>query len=177
MKGKCRLNSIHNLWILLMSIFFITSSVSAAIDFDSPCYTSENPYYIAGYGGQCTAFAWGRTCEKTGIKLQFKTQIQTSTYPHAKYWYEEGPIDSLNLQLGSDIQPNSIAIWEGDTANPYGHVAYIERVEGGIVYFNEANVETYDGSTWGGGYDGYEKSSTIYNFEHRGTGIGNILVS
>ena len=151
--------------------FFITSSVSAAIDFDSPCYSvPENKYYYE-YGGQCTAFAWGRTCETTGIKLEFEIQ----SYPSAKYWYEYGPIDSLNLQLGSDIRPNSIAIWEGDTANPYGHVAYIERVEGGIVYFNEANVETYDGSTWGGGYDGYEKSSTIYNFEHRGTGVGNIL--
>lgn len=171
MKGKCRLNSIHKLWILLMSIFFIASSVSAAIDFDSPCYSvPENKYYYE-HGGQCTAFAWGRACETTGIKLEFEIQ----SYPSAKYWYEYGPIDSLNLQLGSDIRPNSIAIWEGDTANPYGHVAYIERVEGGIVYFNEANVETYDGSTWGGGYDGYEKSSTIYNFEHRGTGIGDIL--
>lgn len=171
MKEKYRLNPIHNLWILLISIFFITSSVSAAINVDSPCYTSENPYYIAGYGGQCTAFAWGRACETTGIKLQFEIQL----YPSAKYWYEYGPIDSLNLQIGLDILPNAIAIWEGDTANPYGHVAYIERIEGGIVYFNEANVETYDGSTWGGGYDGYEKSSTIYNFEHRGTGIGDIL--
>ena len=163
----------HLITSFLIVCFFNTSSVSAAIDFDSPCYSSENPYYLNEYGGQCTAFAWGRTCEKTGIKLVFKNEIDppyNPPYPHAKYWYEEGPIDSLNLQLGSDIRPNSIAIWEENKEVSYGHVAYVERVEDGIVYFNEANWDTYCGATcnwWGGGYDGYEESSPVDDFEHR----------
>lgn len=165
----------HLITSFLIVCFFNTSSVSAAIDFDSPCYsTPENQYYYQ-HGGQCTAFAWGRTCEKTGIKLVFKNDKPPSNppYPHAKYWYLEGPIDSLNLQLGSDIRPNSIAIWEENKEVSYGHVAYVERVEDGIVYFNEANWDTYCGATcnwWGGGYDGhdgYEKSSPVDDFEHR----------
>ncbi|MCI5209756.1 MAG: hypothetical protein D3910_13405, partial [Candidatus Electrothrix sp. ATG2] len=97
-------------------------------------------------------------------------------YPSAKYWYLYGPVNELNLTIGTTVQANSVAVWAGDSANPYGHVAYVERVEGNLVYFNEANVDTYQsGSTWGGGYDGYEKNLSVSDFENRGTGIGPIL--
>ena len=139
--------------------FVFAGSNVFAIDINGSCYISENPYYTSGYGGQCTAFAWGRACEKIGTKLKFKT----ASYPSAKYWYLYGPIDSLNLSTGVTVQADSIAVWEGDSTNPYGHVAYVERVEGGTVYFNEANIDTYNGSTWGGGYDGFEKPSLNNN--------------
>ncbi|MCI5137651.1 MAG: CHAP domain-containing protein, partial [Candidatus Electrothrix sp. AR1] len=140
------------------------------VNVNDSCYTNDNPYYPT-YGGQCTAFAWGRACEATGIQLQ----INGSPYPSAKYWYLYGPIEALGLTMGSTIQDNSIAVWSGDSSNTFGHVAYVERVEGDTVYFNEANVETYNGSTFGGGYDGYEKNRSISSFENRGTGIGPIL--
>lgn len=162
------------IFLVILLFLFIPVANSFALDLNNSCYTSSNPYYNSGYGGQCTAFAWGRACEKYGIDLRIKNQ----TYPSAKYWYIYGPIDSLNLTLGSIVQPNSIAVWKGDKTNPNGHVAYVERVENGYVYFNEANVSTYCGAScnWrGGGYDGAEKSLSEYQFEHRGTGVGTIL--
>ncbi len=157
---------------LFISIYFSISIQNVfGLDLNNSCYTSSNPYYNSGYGGQCTAFAWGRVCEKNDIRLIFKNK----SYPSAKYWHSYGPADSLNLETGTSVQSNSIAVWGGDSANEHGHVAYVERVENGTVYFNEANVDTYNGTNWGGGYDGYEKSLSINSFENRGTGIGRIL--
>lgn len=161
--------------ILIIYILLSTPLNSFSIDFSNECYTTPTNGYYYSYGGQCTAFAWGRACENNDIHLRFNTV----SLPSAKYWYLYEPIDSLNLTLGTTVQSNSIAVWEGDaTNNPDGHVAYVEKVESGIVYFNEANVETYCGSNcdwWGGGYDGYEKTLTIDQFEHRGGWIGDIL--
>lgn len=172
LSGKIQTRQIMTAITILLLLFFPLKV--RAIDLNSSCYTSGNPYYNSGYGGQCTAFAWGRACESTGTSLQFNIQA----YPSAKYWYIYEPIESLSLTVGTVVQSNSIAVWEGDSVNEYGHVAYVERVEAGYVYFNEANVDTYCGNNcnwWGGGYDGYEKSLTISQFEHRGTGIGTIL--
>ena len=163
-------------FILILCLLFQIPGYVYALDLNDVCYTTNNPYYNSGYGGQCTAFAWGRACENNSVYLQFKTQ----SYPSAKFWYEYGPVDSLNLTTGSSVQEMSIAVWGGDSSNPYGHVAYVEKVDGNIVYFNEANVDTYNGTNWGGGYDdpgeGNEsKSMTIASFESRGSGIGQIL--
>ena len=139
------------------------------IDINSKYYTFDNPYYNSGYGGQCTAFAWGRAYEKTGIKLKFKG---SKIYPSAKYWYRPGPIDELNLSLGNEPRGDSVAIWDG---NP-GHVAYIEKVEDGYVYFNEANFDSYEDTKYGGGYDGFEQPLKINVFENRRGGtINNFL--
>jgi surface antigen len=149
--------------LLIILSLFISNSVFA-LDLNDDCYTTQNPYFQSGYGGQCTAFAWGRACEKKSIKLIFKD----GSYPDARNWYIDGPIDSLNLKTGSIIQSDAIAVWGGDSFNPRGHVAYVEKVENGSVSFNEANVDTYTDSDWGGGYDGVEKTWPITEFEHRG---------
>jgi surface antigen len=131
-------------------------------------YSTNNPYYNSGYGGECTAFAWGRAQEKMGISLKFNTK----DYPDAKYWWEYGPVSLLKLTVGQIVKDNCIAVWAGDESNTHGHVAYVERVENEIVYFNEANIDTYK---TGGGYDGCLKSLSVSSFENRGTGVGKIL--
>lgn len=141
-----------------------------SINLNSKYYTDENPYYD-GYNGQCTHFAWGRAYEITGIKLSF----QGRSYPKAKDWFIKKPVDSLNLELGSQIQANSIAVWKGDYLNPNGHVAYVEKVANGVVYYNEANVTNYKDGNFGGGYHGKEENKPIKDFENRGKGVGNIL--
>jgi len=123
----------------------------------------DNPYAKSGYGGQCTSFVWGRVKEKLGISLPFTKS--------AKYWWE----DTKGLNFGSSPRANAIAVWAGDSTNPYGHVAFVEAVSGNNITFNEANVSTYNGSNFGGGYDGNPETLNITNFEHRGTGVGQLL--
>lgn len=158
----------------LISFLSLTAILFAAEapDFTNSCYTSTlNPYTQSGYGGQCTAFAWGRACEKDNIQLEFNTQ----SYPSAKYWYQYQPISALNLTLGATPRPHAIAVWGGDAINPHGHVAYVENVQDGRIYFNEANINTYTDTNYGGGYDGYEKNLPIANFTNRGGAIGTLL--
>ena len=127
---KCLLYS----WLSII----ITASFCHALNLNNKCYKSINPYFKSGYGGQCTAFAWGRTCEKKGIKLIFNNK----SYPSAKYWYLYGPVSSLNIEKGNIPKKDSIAVWEGDTINLHGHVAYVEKVSESRIWFNEANVDT-----------------------------------
>ncbi len=157
--------------VLLMLKLIFLSLWAGIPNLNNGCYNNLNPYTLSGYGGQCTAFAWGRACEKMNIKLKFNVR----SYPSAKYWYYYGPRNYLNLRLGKEPKSNSIAIWKGDSFNPYGHVAFVEKVKNGYIYFNEANVNTYNATQWGGGYDGYEKIRSIRNFQNRGRGIGKIL--
>jgi surface antigen len=122
-----------------------------------------NPFATRGYGGQCTAFAWGRAHEVLG----------TTSLPSrgdAKTWYDA----NHGLPKGSTPRANSIAVWGGDIVNPHGHVAYVESIEGDTAYISEANVETYRPTNYGGGYDGRIKPVTLTRMAARGAGIGAI---
>jgi surface antigen len=111
-------------------------------------YCGLNQYFKNGYGGQCTAFCWGRAKEKLDVNL-----------PHwgdAYTWYSAA---QSSYQTGSDAQPNSIAVWsytyiDNGKTTTVGHVAFVEDVIGNKVILNEANVNTYKDTNWGGGYDG-----------------------
>ncbi len=131
--------------------------------------TTKNPLYKSGYGGQCTAYAWGRAYGKMGISIQFTQNWDR----HGKNWYRL----VKSLPRGRQVQDNSIAVFAGDSSNKNGHVAYVEYVKNGKVYFTEANVSTYSkyNGNYGGGYDGYIKSKTISQFENRGKGVGKIV--
>jgi surface antigen len=111
--------------------------------------------------GQCTWFAWGRAHEVNGINTP-------DFSGDAVNWYTD--------KVKNTIRSNSIAVWYGDAnINPHGHVAYVEKVEGDSVTYNEANVLSYQNNSIDrGGYDGQPKTSTISAFERRGGGIGNI---
>jgi hypothetical protein len=130
--------------------------------------TTDNPFYKSGYGGQCTAYAWGRAYGKMGVSIQFSRNKER----HAKHWYQI--VKSLK---GRQVQDNSIAVFAGDSSNTHGHVAYVEYVKNGRIYFNEANVDTYNkrNGNYGGGYDGRIKNMSIHQFENRGKGVGKII--
>ncbi len=127
---------------------------------------SSNPFYPIN-GGQCTAYAWGRAYEKMNIAIQFSQNAGRN----ANQWYTL----VKDLPRGRQIQSNSIAVFAGDSRNRVGHVAYVEEVKNGTVYFSEANVNTFKDTNYGGGYDGYTKNLSISQFESRGTGVGNIV--
>jgi surface antigen len=116
-----------------------------------------NPYVNSGYGGQCTAFAWGRANEKQGV-----TNLPTG---NANTWY-----GSWRGSKGSTPKAGAIACW---TNNNVGHVAYVESVSGQNVVINEANYNSYQSDaaianpTWGGGYDGATKTLTTSQMTSR----------
>jgi triacylglycerol esterase/lipase EstA (alpha/beta hydrolase family)/surface antigen len=117
-----------------------------------------NPFAASGFKGECTAFAWGRAHEVTGVSLPFSK--------HAKLWYSYP-----NIQKGSEPRRNSLAVWDG--SNEFGHVAYVEDVVGDMVSFTEANVLTHKK---GGGYDRSIKKLTKSQMRMRPeTGIKKLL--
>jgi len=131
---------------------------------DSPCYKSDNIFAVGGYGGQCTAFVYGRAKEKLKIDIPFRAG--------AGQWWTECPKYGVRGQIP---RADSIAVWVHGNS---GHVAYVERVEGNKVFINEANVETFKGTQWGGGYDGKSKELTTDQMKsHVGTLVGYIYLS
>jgi len=122
------------------------------LDKTSPAAYCEPPNpFITKYGGQCTAFCWGRAKEKLDIELG------TEFYGHAQTWWSQRAYRS-----GLDPLPNSIAVWSyyvenaTGTLDHVGHVAFVEDVIDDNVKLNEANFRTYSPTNgdWGGGYDG-----------------------
>jgi len=90
-----------------------------------PFYSNTNPYFKTGNVGECTWYVWGRVYANDRIPL-----------PHwgdAGAWF--GSASTSGYQTGSTPKPHSVAVWVGGK----GHVAYIERIEGGLVYFSQAN--------------------------------------
>lgn len=121
----------------------------------SSAYTSNtNIFTKYGYKGQCTWFTYGRTIEKLGISLPCEF------YGNAVDWWYADVKDNV-YAYGSEPKPNSIAVWGGGKLG-YGHVAFVEKVEGNTVYFNEGNF------TIRGAYDGKLKSLSKEEIKDRG---------
>ncbi len=106
-----------------------------------------NPFVAGGLGGQCTAFAFGRALEVTGKAMDFtgrpKDWVANTRYP-----------------TGSTPRAGAIAVWAGIAAGMTGHVAFVESVQNGAVTITEANVNTFNNSLYGGGYDGSPRTFT-----------------
>lgn len=98
----------------------------------------NSSYYNDGIRGQCVWYVRGRAKEKVGV--------DTGIHGDAKTWYTQGK------HKGKTPKSNSIACL---TSGPYGHVIYVESVEGKTIYYTEANV---------GGIDGVLKSSSVAAF-------------
>ncbi|MEK7991545.1 MAG: GH25 family lysozyme [Thiotrichaceae bacterium] len=151
---RATIPSLPNVFVLESS--GIKGSFAASCTHRDYCVTS-NPFYPTN-GGQCTAYVWGRAYEKTDTAIKFSQNYGR----HAYKWYEL----VKDLPRGREIRSNSIAVFPGISIGSNGHVAFVERVENGIVFFTEANANTYRAGQYGGGYDGYEKNSTVLDFEN-----------
>lgn len=92
-----------------------------------------NPFAQANWLGQCTWYAWGRTNEVTGKKLPCRGDART--------WYSVAKNNGYSV--GATPKNNSIAVWSNGS---YGHVAYVEKVDGNNVTITESNWNrvTYD---------------------------------
>lgn len=124
-------------------------------DPQSSAYTSsENIFTKYGYKGQCTWFTYGRVLEKLGISLP------TEFYGNAVDWWYANAKDKT-YAYGSEPKPNSIAVWAGGKYG-YGHVGFVESVDGSTVYFNEGNFSIR------GAYDGKVKALSTESIKTRG---------
>ena len=94
-------------------------------------YNSNNIFTTSGYKGQCTWFVYGRVLEKLNIKLS------TQFYGNAINWWGSNIKDKV-YNYGSEPKADSIIVWSGGNSGS-GHVGYVEKVEGNLVYFNEGN--------------------------------------
>jgi len=179
--GINRARKISGLRKVFVCVAILTSSllqVSAGV---RDYYTTLNPYYKSGFGGQCTAYVWGRAYERnSGLWLITKG----NAYPSAKFWWS-GTTPTSTSGLSANIkhvesqQPaaNSLAIWAGDSTNTHGHIAYVESWDGTSVSFTEANIKTFSSTKYGGGVDdeGRVKKLSLSSFRSRGKGIGALL--
>jgi surface antigen len=138
------------------------------LNLKSPAYTSENPFAQAGYGGQCTAFVWGRALEVIGKELDTTRNLDTAR--NGKYWF-----GMTKLPKGQTPKPKSVAVWGGDSISSYGHVAFVEDVDSdGNATINEANFRKYKSTIFGGGYDGSPIKLSQQQMSYR-SGAGILL--
>jgi hypothetical protein len=98
-------------------------------------YSNKNIFYKLGYGmPNCTAYAFGRAYEILGEepKLTSGSAFRWFNYNKNGGFYPFGDIPKLG----------AIACFGGNTANPNGHVAVIEKIQDGYAHLSN--------SSWGG---------------------------
>ncbi|NMM64700.1 SH3 domain-containing protein [Clostridium sp. P21] len=121
---------------------------------DSSYVSDSNIFTKYGYKGQCTWFTYGRVLEKLSINLP------SEFYGNAVDWWYANAKDKV-YSYGSEPKANSIIVWGGGNKG-YGHVAFVEKVEGDTVYFNEGNFSVR------GAYDGQLKTLSKEEIKNRG---------
>ncbi|WP_164509010.1 SH3 domain-containing protein [Clostridium rectalis] len=107
------------------------SNISLYPNINSSSYNQNNIFTLCGYKGQCTWFTYGRTLEKLNLKLP------KNFYGNAVTWWYQN-INNKTYPYGNEAKANSIAVWSGGNLG-YGHVAFVEKVENNLIYFNEGN--------------------------------------
>ncbi|WP_123054214.1 SH3 domain-containing protein [Clostridium sp. JN-1] len=120
----------------------------------SNAYNSSNIFTKCGYKGQCTWFAYGRVLEKLSIALP------SEFYGNAVDWWYANARDKV-YPYGYEPKANSIVVWGGGKYG-YGHVGFVEKVEGDTVYLNEGNFSVR------GSYDGNVKTLSKEAMKNRG---------
>lgn len=112
--------------ILMCSFSPVFAEGSYGADPYSEAYSAGvNPFAFQDWG-ECTWYAWGRAYEKTGEKLPFRGDARDWLYECEDYPYDSTPSE------------NSIAVWDFGS---YGHVAFVEAVEGNLVYISHGNMQ------------------------------------
>ncbi|MFL0196665.1 SH3 domain-containing protein [Clostridium sp. WILCCON 0269] len=141
MSSKNMINTVH--------------AVSDLPNIQSSAYTAVgNIFAKCGYTGQCTWFTYGRVLEKLGIALP------SEFYGNAVDWWYANAQDNV-YPYGSEPKANSIIVWGGGSVG-YGHVGFVEEVDGDTIYFNEGNFSVR------GSYDGNVKTISKEAIKNRG---------
>ena len=100
----------------------------------SSVFAASNPYSSKGpYGVNCTWYTWKKVNEKTGLSLP--------AWGNAKTWYTSA--EKAGYSVGKTPKKNSIIVWN---ITSYGHVGYVERVNGNDVYVWDSDSKCIDES-------------------------------
>lgn len=132
-------------------------------------YYSANPFYQSGYGmPNCTAYAWGRFYELSGVR-------PTLSLGNAEDWYNY----SDGYARGRTPKLGAVIVWArgavGNNDDGAGHVAIVEQInaDGSIVTSNSAwNSTLFYMQDIGSDYSlsGYSFLGFIYNPVDFGSG-------
>ncbi len=114
------MKKLNKLFILLVSLFLFSVEVNAA----------KNPYKeTLSWGGyNCTWFTWQKVYDETGVAL--------AGFGNAKDWYRDA--ERKGYTVGSEPRAKAVVVW--DNYLNYGHVGYVERVEGDNIYVWDTNT-------------------------------------
>lgn len=94
---------------------------------------TKNPYKEkTSFGTNCTWYAWKMANEKAGVTLP--------GFGNAKDWYSDAK--KAGYSVGTEAKDNSIIVWGNWTS--YGHVGYVEKVEGNILYVWDSSEFCFD---------------------------------
>ena len=150
-------------------------------NFDSSAYTDKGVNQWASYNGECTWYCGGRAYEKTSTILRWATS--DGRLGNAREWL--GLASANGYSTGTTPQANSIAVWESDGS--YGHVAFVEEIDGNIAYITEANLsgtqytegyfDTNTGAYTNTLHNVTFSGGTSYQWLHRGLPDGYIYLS
>jgi peptidoglycan DL-endopeptidase CwlO len=92
----------------------------------------NNPFLRAGLVGECTWYAW-----------EMRPDLGNHEVRNAMYWYADA--QKVGIPTGTAPTPGAIAVfsaWQAG-AGSYGHVAYVESVNGGSMTISEYNVQGF----------------------------------
>ena len=107
------MKNIFKFGLFLIMSFVLVINIRAA----------TNPYSQTGsYGTNCTWYAWKMAYEKGKVTLP--------GWGNAKQWYNEAKNDGY--KVGKAPKANSIVVWGNWTE--FGHVGYVEKIEGENIY-------------------------------------------
>lgn len=96
---------------------------------------ASNPYskysQYGPYNTNCTYFAWQKAYDNTGVALP--------GWGNANTWLDSAK--KAGYETGSTPRANSIAVWKWSS---YGHVGYVERVNGNKIYAWDSDKKCID---------------------------------
>lgn len=108
-------------------------AVNGNVDFsDLDAWIRLNPYYSAGYCGQCTWFAWGRVYQIHG----FAPNASGNGYEFARQLYTKHP-DKFRYSK----TPAPGAVFSTEAGGGYNHVGIVLDVQGDMVTIQEGNLD------------------------------------
>lgn len=108
--------------------FAYSARTTAPAANNSYYYSSANPFYSAGFTGNCTWYAWGRAYEILGTSPSLSRHDANTWYSYnASYGY---------YNYGTEPKVGAIACY---FKNGNNHVAVVEEITDGVAYVSEFN--------------------------------------
>ncbi len=137
----------------------LCNSSTGTPDFNKSVYRQDNPFWQAGYApkstnppiyrmgnpnakGNCTWYASGRSKDLGRSAANVNKLLGNATE-----WGNQAR--SAGITTSRTPQVGAIAQWQGNSSNPFGHVAVVEKVNSdGTILISESSYSDTSGSAW-----------------------------